>query len=61
MFNNIKSYIEEAIKTQGYVCPSLGPLQCKTNGLVFKDVALNMGLEYTKLNGKCVMVLCKNI
>ena len=61
MINLIKTYIEEAIKIQGYVCPSIGPLECKTNGIVFKDVAMDMGLEYTSLNGKCVMVRCKNI
>lgn len=59
--NQIKAYIEQALKTQGYVCPSVGPLHCGTNGIVFKDVALTMGLEYTIINKKTVMVLCKAI
>lgn len=57
----IQAYIEQALNTVGYVCPSMGPIQCGTNGIVFKDVALDMGLEYTVVNGKTVMVLCKAI
>lgn len=57
----IKAYIEQALQAQGYVCPSLGPLQCKTNGIVFKDIALDMGLEYTVINKKAVMVRCKAV
>lgn len=59
--NQIKSYIEQALNTVGYVCPNLGPLQCRTNGIVFKDVALDMGLEYIVVAGKTVMVRCKAI
>lgn len=59
--NQIKAYIEQALNTVGYVCPSLGPLQCRTNGIVFKDVALDMGLEYAEVNKKTVMVRCKAI
>ena len=59
--NTIKAYIEAALTTQGYVCPNVGPLQCRTNGIVFKDVALDMGLEYTVINKKIVMVRCKVI
>ena len=59
--NQIKAYIEAAIQTQGFVCPNLGPIQCRTNGIVFKDVALDMGLEYTVINKKTVMVRCKAI
>ena len=59
--NQIKSYIEQALQAQGFVCPSLGPIQCRTNQLVFKDVALTMGLEYTVVAGKTVMVRCKVI
>lgn len=55
----IKSYIEQALQAQGFVCPNLGPFQCKTNSIVFKDVALDMGLEYTAVNKKTVMVRCK--
>lgn len=59
--NTIKAYIEAALTTQGYVCPSLGHLQCRTNGIVFRDVALDMGLEYTVINKKTVMVRCKAV
>lgn len=59
--NHIKAYIEAALNAQGYVCPSLGHLQCRTNGIVFRDVALDMGLEYTVINKKTVMVRCKDI
>lgn len=57
----IQAYIEQALNTVGYVCPSLGHLQCRTNGIVFRDVALDMGLEYTVINKKTVMVRCKAI
>lgn len=59
--NHIKAYIEAALNTQGFVCPTTGPLQCRTNGIVFRDVALDMGLEYTVINKKTVMVRCKAV
>jgi hypothetical protein len=59
--NQIKAYIEAAIQSQGFVCPNIGPLQCRTNSIVFKDVALDMGLEYVTLKGRTVMVRCKAI
>lgn len=59
--NHIKAYIEAALNAQGYVCPNVGPLQCRTNGIVFRDVALDMGLEYTVINKKTVMVRCKAV
>lgn len=59
--NQIKAYIEAALTAQGFVCPTTGPLQCHTNGIVFKDIALGMGLEYTVINKKTVMVRCKVI
>lgn len=57
----VKVYIESSLSTLGYVCPSVGPIKCATNQLVFKDIALDMGLEYTTLGKRTVMVKCKQI
>lgn len=57
----IQAYIEQALNTVGYVCPSMGPIQCGTNGVVFKDVALDMGMDYAEVNKKTVMVRCKTV
>lgn len=57
----IKAYVEQALNTAGYVCPSMGPIHCKTNGVVFGFVTKEMGLEYVEMNKKTVMVRCKAV
>lgn len=58
---DIKTYIINKLASQGYIDTGMAPYECKTNSIVFLDIAYDMGLHVVEIHGKSVLTAVKDI